>query len=538
MSEQTGASGGAAQGPATEPKAPQRPPNPVFKMLGMRQRATDNAATVANRELGLPNFRFRLPSRNWMIFWTVVGSFTAAVIYDRRQKRHVQQKWSDLVAHLSKEPLPVNQSRRTLTVFLAAPPGDGLRAAREYFIDYVKPILVSAALDYEVIEGRREGDIRAGLAEKIRKQRRQAGEPSSVKEEDGKDSVIADLRRQKGIQEEPGPRGDIVIGRHTWKEYIRGLHEGWLGPLDPPPPPPTTNEAQDSAASASESQAEKKPKENQGENKDQEERKEENKEDKKKEEKKEDEKSKGPTPAYITPAEYASRGLPRSIPDVFESSAPIPFPHLLGFLNTPIRIYRFINKRYLADDVGREVAAVVLASASRPYHEGATEESVSTVDSETSTTTKHRYEQEEVLAHEEQDWHKSVRKALQARKEQRAAAAEASPTATTDDSSQQQQQQQEEPGRRQDGTLENEEREWIDDIVLDPRIAQRMRRYVLAPEEEERSQRIAEGKEWILGQGERPKQISFWKRLWIDYGYGVDEEALKRKPIIGNLDDE
>ncbi|KAL1973417.1 hypothetical protein VTN31DRAFT_6052 [Thermomyces dupontii] len=517
MSEQTGASGGAAQGPATEAKAPPRPPNPVFKMLG------------------LPNVRFRLPSRNWMIFWTVVGSFTAAVIYDRRQKRHVQQKWSDLVAHISKEALPVNQSRRTLTVFLAAPPGDGLRAAREYFIDYVKPILVSAALDYEVIEGRKEGDIRAGLAEKIRKQRRLAGEPSTVKEEDSKDTVIADLRRQKGIQEEPGPRGDIVIGRHTWKEYIRGLHEGWLGPLDPPSPPPTTtSEAQDTATSSSESPAEKKPEGNEGQNKDQDEKKEETKEEKKQE----DEKPKGPTPAYITPAEYASRDLPRSIPDVFESSAPIPFPHLLGFLNTPIRIYRFLNRRYLADDVGREVAAVVLASASRPYHESTTEAAVSDADSATSTATHYRYEQEGVLAHEEQDWHKSVRKALQARKEQRAAAAEASPTATTDgDSSQQDQQQQQEP-RRRPGTLENEEREWIDDIVLDPRIAQRMRRYVLAPEEEERAQRIAEGKEWILGQGERPKQVSFWKRLWIDYGYGVDEEALKRKPIIGNLDDE
>ncbi|KAI5283860.1 mitochondrial import inner membrane translocase subunit tim54, partial [Ascosphaera acerosa] len=97
----------------------------------------------------MPHLRFRLPSRNWLIFLTVTGSWFAAVFYDRREKRRVQHKWASLVAHVAREPLPPNELRRRLTVVLAAPPGDGLRSARDFFKEYVKPILVAGALDYE-----------------------------------------------------------------------------------------------------------------------------------------------------------------------------------------------------------------------------------------------------------------------------------------------------------------------------------------------------------------------------------------------------
>ncbi|KAI5297839.1 hypothetical protein KEM56_004501, partial [Ascosphaera pollenicola] len=209
-----GASGAGATGAAP------RPQNPAMRMMGM------------------PNFRYRLPSRNWMIFLTITGSWFAAVIYDRREKRKIQQKWSNLVAHIAKEPLPSNELRRKLTVFLSAPPGDGLRSAREYFKEYVKPILVSGALDYEVVEGRKEGEIRAALAEKIRQKRRKAGElgsqPGSAEDETDAARMLEEVRKNFGIHEEPGPKGDLVLGRNTWREYIRGIHEGWLGPLDAP----------------------------------------------------------------------------------------------------------------------------------------------------------------------------------------------------------------------------------------------------------------------------------------------------------------
>lgn len=423
-----------------------------------------------------------------MIFLSITGSFTAALVYDRREKRRAQQKWCDLVAHLSKESLPIEETRRKLTVFLAAPPGDGLRNARDHFKEYVKPILVAAALDYNVIEGRREGDVRAAYAEHIRKQRRRAGEASTVVEETTKEDIVAEARKSIGVRDEPGPKGDLVIGRHTWKEYIRGLHEGWLGPIDPPPVPeePPVVEVPEvlaptegNADAPSPDKPEDKPEE-------------------KKEEEKKPEKPKGPTPAYITPVDYSSQSLPPSIPQTLDGSTPISFPHLLGFLNTPIRIYRYLNQRYVADSVGRDVAAAVLASYMRPYSEF--ESPIDPTDSNAiQPSATGVYEQQTQLEHEEKDWHKSVHKP--------------------------------------DETNPDREREWASDMVLDPRIASRMQRYFLSSEEESRAQRIDQGIEYILGE-ERPPAVPFWQRMWIKYGYGEDPELAGKKPILGNIDAE
>ncbi|KAJ5206053.1 Mitochondrial import inner membrane translocase subunit Tim54 [Penicillium cf. griseofulvum] len=491
-------SSSAAPSGASKPQAAPKPPNPAFKMMG------------------LPNMRFKLPSRNWMIFLTITGSFTGALIYDRREKRRVQQKWSELVAHISKETLPVDQMRRKMTVYLAAPPGDGLRVARDHFKEYVKPILVAAALDYTVIEGRREGDVRAGMAENIRKQRRKAGEPSSTVEEVGVEAVIAATREHIGVTDEPGPKGDLVIGRHTWKEYIRGLHEGWLGPLDAPPPPPeevkelTADTVEDLSATNPEIASIDSP-EFSEENKEviPEPKMEEPEKEEEKEEEKKPSKPAGPTPAYIYPSEYSSAILPHTIPQSFDSSTPVEFPHILGFLNTPVRVYRFLTQRHLAEDVGRQVAAVVLSNSARPYREdtpsadseptAASVEPNPSLDSSFTDLPPRNYEQQTVMQAAESEWHKSVHK------------------------------------REEDEKVK--EREWLDDIVLDQRIASRMQRATLSPEDEARAQRIAEKQEYILGE-ERPTPVPFWERMWIDYGYGESEEALRRKPILGNIDGE
>ncbi|KAK2755951.1 mitochondrial import inner membrane translocase subunit tim54 [Arachnomyces sp. PD_36] len=475
-----------AENTASSQNAPKPPPsqNPAFKMMG------------------LPNFRFKLPSRNWLIFLTITGSFTSALIYDRRQKKQAQRKWCDLVAHLAKEPLPTDQRRRKLTVFLSPPPGDGLRSAREYFQEYVKPVLVSAALDYEVVEGRREGDVRSKLADKIRKQRRNAGEQgTTVVEMDGEEAAL-EMGRQRGIEEESGPKGDLVVGRHTWKEYIRGLHEGWLGPLDAPPepepepapvqvstpeePPADTNASDDDASPVIHDSNASKP---------------ETKPDTPPEQ---PPKPTGPPPAYILPSAYSSQPLPPSFPQTLPETTPLPLPHILGFLNTPIRIYRFLTQRYVADNVGRDVAALVLAMSSRPYQEGAmltsdstpnaefTSESPSSSSTPESATTPQQqtYEQQTLFQNEEKEWHKSVHK------------------------------------REDDG----KEREWLDDIILDPRIASRMNRFTLPADEEERANRIAEGKEWVRGE-DKPVEVSFWKNIWDQYGWAEDPNKKKEEML-------
>ena len=419
----------------------------------------------------------KLPSRNWCIFWGVVGTWTAAVQYDRYEKRCIQRRYARLVEHIAKEPLDAQQLPRKLSVYISAPPADGLLSAREHFTEYIKPILVAAALDWDAVEGRREGDVRAGLAERIRKLRYKRGEQIKEPIELGTEDDIEALRQRAGVKEWNGPAGDIVVGRHTWKEYVRGLHEGWLGPLDPPAPaevpaelapavtepapaattaPATTDPlvtvhsstTDDASPTASpEAQAEEKPKE----------------------EEKKDKKKKQPAP-FNTTADYEHSAVAQTCPRSLGPTAVVPLPHLLGFWNFPIRIYRYFNKRKVAEEVGRETAAAVLG-AYRSFE--AAGEAPSEDDSSA------QWEQQRLLAHEEADFHKSVRE------------------------------------RKDDN---GKERVWLDDMVLDPRMAERMKRFVLEFEAEDRAKNIdtSSDKSWIKSLWPAEKQKPLWEGLTED----------------------
>ncbi|KAF2866669.1 mitochondrial import inner membrane translocase subunit Tim54 [Massariosphaeria phaeospora] len=461
---------GASNGPAKPPRAP----NPVWTMMG------------------LPNFRLKLPSRNWMIFLSITGSWTAAVVYDRRQKKRIQQKWARVVEHIALEPLDAQQLPRKVSVYISAPPADGLVAARDHFHEYVKPILVAAALDWDAVEGRREGDVRAGLAERIRKLRRKRGEQSLEVPEQELDDMVEEARKRAGVKEWDGPSGDIVIGRHTWKEYVRGLHEGWLGPLDSPAPaaesavasieipttatdgpvtgpspPLPTDDASPTAAPELLPTEPEKPKEDGTKPK----------------------KKKQPPP-FNSPADYHTSTLSANCPRALGPVAVIPFPHLLGFLNFPTRMYRFLNRRHVADDIGRQTAAAVLGTF-RPFDidaggafpsDPASSTSTSGAGDDASVTLP--FEQQRLLQHEEPEWHKTVRE----RKDE-----------------------DESPGL---GTTVKKERLWLDDMVLDARIAERMRRFEVDAETEEKAKRNASraGESWFASLW--PRSGNEKKKLW------------------------
>ncbi|KAF2223034.1 mitochondrial import inner membrane translocase subunit Tim54, partial [Elsinoe ampelina] len=411
------------------------------------------------RSTGLPNFRFRLPSRNWLIFLTVTGSFTAAVLYDKREKRKIQDKWISLVSPLKDEILAPNQLPRKVKIYVQAPPGDGLTPARELFYEYVKPILVAGGLEWEVVEGRREGDVRWGVAEGVRKERRRKGEGSEQEEED----VIRNARERVGTKEWEGVGGELVIGRHTWKEFMRGLHEGWLGPVDKPkeevpeviPEPamivedkPGDGHSHSNNASSSSEQAqapvadpEPEPKEPTAEEKAEEERK----------------KRLKPGP-YNSTTDYPSASLPRSLPASLGPTTVIQFPHLIGFTYTPRRVWRFLHRRELADSIGRQVAALVLGTQYRsfdtqtPADSPASEAPFATY--EEPGQERRSWEQQRLLAHEEGEWHKSVKRRV-----------------------------------REEG----KEDVWRDEMVVDERIVGRMRKFELSREDEERAKRIGNG---------------------------------------------
>jgi import inner membrane translocase subunit TIM54 len=434
----------------------------------------------------MPNFRFRLPSRNWSIFLAVVGTWYGAYWYDRREKDRILKKWCHRVADLGRQPLPANIMPRSVTIILSAPPADGLLEAREHFHEYVKPILVAGGMDWDAIEGRKEGDVRAMVAERIRSRRLGAGEAGDVQEKDEADvkkETMLKARNEMGIVSENMalPGGDIVIGRNTWKEYVRGVHEGWLGPLtkpkalEPELQPESEKEKEkeplmdekpdeettDTPAAAdallpkqspladlsdtltnTDSSAAPTPDTKTSESEAQ------TPEDKKKEEeenKKKKEKKKLPQPPpYNQTSDYANAPLPPSLPGKLGPTVTIPLPHVLGFLTTPKRLYWFLTQRRLAEEIGSQVAAAVLASHA-PYQQ--VEESSSSAGTGES---RMEWEVERALRHEESTWHKSTRQRAEKLKE------------------------------------EGKESVWTDAMVVDSRIAGRMEKFVL-PEDKDSS---------------------------------------------------
>ncbi|KAF2746581.1 hypothetical protein M011DRAFT_478178 [Sporormia fimetaria CBS 119925] len=434
----------------------------------------------------LPNIRMKLPSRNWLIFLTITGSWTGAVLYDRREKKRIQRKYTALVSHIASEPLDPQQMPRKLSVYISAPPADSLIPARDHFNEYVKPILVAAALDWDAVEGRREGDVRAGLAERIRRFRARRGEKYEGEMQVEASDLLEESRKRNGVRDWDGVPGDIVIGRHTWKEYVRGLHEGWLGPLDAPkapeepvvvdaaavPSPPeapvaetttvpaldtaapstptsTTNDASPATPSDDASPTAPTPTP------------ETPKEDEKPSEPAKPKKKTRPPP-FNHPSDYPHSPVSPNCPQSLGPIAVLPLPHLLGFLNFPIRMYRFLNRRQVAEEAGRQTVAAVLA-AYQPF-EGPSE----------SQGGDGRWEQARLYESDEAEWHKSVRE-------------------------------------KKEGD-ERKERVWLDEMVLDERIAGRMRKFVLRPEDEERVKTL-------VPQEEEP----WWRAYWPEKKKGAWE---------------
>jgi import inner membrane translocase subunit TIM54 len=420
-----------------------------------------------------------------------VGGWTGAVWYDRREKKRIQAKWCEAVLHVARQPLAADAMPRRLRVVLAATPGDSLLAAREHFYLYARPVLLAAGVDWVAVEGRKEGEVRAQIAEAIRARRAGAGEGMCDVDEEEKVKIIKEIRARLDVKDEAATAGDIIFGRNTWKEYVRGLHEGWLGPLRNPEPPnqqdqdtgvedgKATSEApaaKDESRPSSEDttgtptgtsdplSSETLPKlEGQDvlggdtasspevepvQSNDNVQSKSDSQPSPSEGEKKTDEAVKKRTlpPPFIDSKSYADASLPPSLPNMLGPSVAVPYPVIFGFLNTPIRMWRFLNQRHLADQVGQQVAAAILASstqyreAERPVYEKADSPMASAQDSALC------WEQEDVLQEEEWGWQKSFRK-------------------------------------RDEKELEKE-RVWLDPVVLDSRIASRMAKFVVPSDQD------------------------------------------------------
>ncbi|CDO73575.1 hypothetical protein BN946_scf185014.g45 [Trametes cinnabarina] len=201
--------------------------NPVAK-------APASGVRTVLRYTGIPpswlDKRPRLPSRNWLIFLSVTSAVTGYYIYDRQQCKKIRKEYVDKVKDIAVQPMGSMELPRLVTVYGARWPGDeDYDRSMKYFRKYVKPVLVAAAIDYDMVKGRRHGDIARHVADKIRKERRvMAGleQPST-----GPMALPGSSFEEKRQRELDG--GIIIVGRHTLKEYMAGLKRGWTEGLEP-----------------------------------------------------------------------------------------------------------------------------------------------------------------------------------------------------------------------------------------------------------------------------------------------------------------
>jgi len=97
------------------------------------------------------------------------------------------------------------------------------------FIYELQPILVAAAIDYDLVPGKRHGDIARHVAEEVRLRRRQDlgldQEPEMFKALPTYKPLAE--RRKRELE-----GGIILVGRPTFKEFMAGLKRGWTDGLD------------------------------------------------------------------------------------------------------------------------------------------------------------------------------------------------------------------------------------------------------------------------------------------------------------------
>lgn len=178
MSEQPpttpGGSGASTPGsaPSTAPSASTAAPSASSTTGTSTAGAADAAKDAAKKgpqelkgfrksleHTGLPksviNWKPRLPSRNWCIFLTVVGTISYIYYDDRKQAKDIRKRYEDAVRPMANVPLKNTlELPRKVTVYAARwPEDDESDRGLLYFRKYVK-VSVSAGFDgYDVLSG-------------------------------------------------------------------------------------------------------------------------------------------------------------------------------------------------------------------------------------------------------------------------------------------------------------------------------------------------------------------------------------------------
>lgn len=119
---------------------------------------------------------------------------------------------------------------RKVTVYGAKWPGDEeYDQSLKYFRKYVKPILVAAAVDYEMVGGKKHGDIANRVAEGIRLRRRF---DLGLDPESEVTKHLPTYQSPAQVRKRELDGGIVIIGRPTFKEFMAGLTRGWTDGLE------------------------------------------------------------------------------------------------------------------------------------------------------------------------------------------------------------------------------------------------------------------------------------------------------------------
>lgn len=202
-------------GPAVQPK--RQVPNALRPLLWM----------------GIPQsvltWKPRLPSRNWSIFLLSVASVSYLYYEDRRQCKKILEEYKERVRGLAEQPLAPSQYPRKVTVYTAKYPGDDdYEVGALYFRRYVKPILVAAAVDYEIISGTRYGGLARDLRDRIHERRRNLAGVLPWPSTPAPGAPVMPFALSPAAQLQRELDGAVVIvGRPALKEWAWGLKEGW-----------------------------------------------------------------------------------------------------------------------------------------------------------------------------------------------------------------------------------------------------------------------------------------------------------------------
>ncbi|KAJ6453454.1 inner membrane protein import complex subunit Tim54-domain-containing protein, partial [Mycena vitilis] len=205
---------------------------------------------------------------------------------------------------------------RKVTVYGGKWPGDEDHdQTLKYFRKYVKPILVAAAVDYEMIGGKRLGDIANRVADDIKTQRRLAA---------GLDSRPEVFQQLPTYQTPVEARqseldgGIVLIGRPTFKEFMHGLKRGWTEPLDKVDRDELLAQELENDGRFDEEDEPERPEPRPFE----------------------------PPPPSFTSAPSSTAASPMPAVSPLPPLLLVPFTDLLGFTKIPLMIWQFFNQRH------------------------------------------------------------------------------------------------------------------------------------------------------------------------------------------------